>query len=58
MKIAEGDRVNIKIGDERGSWGIVRLIAYGDYHVAIADGNDVRTYDRTEISKVRKAVVR
>jgi ribosomal protein L24 len=50
--ISPGDRVNIEAGDERGSWGVVRLVDQdGLYHVAQADGNDVRVYERDEITK-------
>lgn len=58
MKIAVGDQVGIKAGDEKGQWGVVKLILNGEYHVAVASGSDVRVYDRNEISKSRKAVVR
>lgn len=51
-KIARGDKVNIKVGDERGSWGIVRDIFHGEYHVAIGGGKiPDRVYDRSEISR-------
>lgn len=53
MRVFKGDRVTILQGDEKGSWGIVRLVAYGSYHVAIADGNLVCEYDRNEIRKSR-----
>lgn len=53
-KIAEGDKVHIKAGDERGSWGIIHKIACGEYHVAIANAATAdRVYDRSEISKPR-----
>jgi hypothetical protein len=50
--ISPGDRVNIEAGDERGSWGVVRLVDQdGLYHVAQADGDDTRVYERDEITK-------
>jgi ribosomal protein L24 len=52
--IAIGDRVTIKAGDEKGQWGIVRMVLADEYHVAIAGGSDVRVYERSEISKPRK----
>lgn len=55
MKIHVGDRVDIKVGDEQGSWGIVKLIDHDEYHVAIAGGTDERIYERSEISKPRRA---
>ncbi len=54
MKINNGDRVYILAGDERGSWGIVKLISHGIYHVGIAGSDtDVRVYERNEIRKPR-----
>jgi ribosomal protein L24 len=51
-KIAEGDRITVKVGDERGMWGIVRKILHGEYHVAIAGADSAdRVYDREEISR-------
>lgn len=52
--MSEGDRVDVKVGDERGSWGVVRLVRGGFYHVAIADGTDTRVYERSEIRKPKE----
>lgn len=55
-KVLAGDRVTIKVGDEKGSWGIVQLVPArrGEYHVGIAGSHsDVRVYARNEIRKAR-----
>lgn len=53
-KIARGDKVHIKVGDEKGSWGIVRDILHGEYHVAIGGAKiPDRVYLRDEISRPR-----
>jgi ribosomal protein L24 len=54
MKVREGDRVTILQGDEKGSWGIVKQIIHGVYHVGIAGGTDWRIFTRNEIRKSRK----
>lgn len=56
-KIAEGDKVFIKAGDEKGSWGIVKLISGDEYHVGVAGEDMARTYDRKELTLPRKPVV-
>ncbi len=55
VKVNVGDRVEILAGDERGSWGIVKMIIGDEYHVAHA-GAEVaaRVYTRSEIRKSRK----
>lgn len=53
MAINVGDRIEIKVGDEKGSWGIVDLISYEEFHVSIAGGSDSRIYERSEIRKSR-----
>lgn len=55
MKVYEGDRVTILAGDEKGSWGVVKLIVHGIYHVGVANGPDWRIFERSEIRKSRKA---
>lgn len=52
------DRVEIKVGDEKGSWGIVYNIRNGFYHVGIAgDITGIRIYERSEIRKSMKKEV-
>ncbi len=52
--IEVGDRVDIKAGPESGSWGIVRLIVNGEYHVAIADSDtNALVFERSELLKRR-----
>lgn len=56
--IAIGDRVEIRAGDERGGWGIVRDVPAtapdGRYHVGLYDSrSDVRVYDRNELVRPR-----
>lgn len=57
MRVYEGDRVEILVGDEKGSWGIVKQIAHGFYHVGIAGGADSRIFERSEIRKSRALIV-
>ncbi|MGV9263184.1 hypothetical protein ACWDRR_00805 [Kitasatospora sp. NPDC003701] len=49
-----GTFVYIREGDEKDAWGVVRLVSDGDYHVAIADGRDVRLFERGELRKPRR----
>lgn len=52
VAIVRGDRVSILVGDEAGSWGIVRLVQGSEYHVAISGSlSDVRTFQRSEIRR-------
>jgi ribosomal protein L24 len=52
-----GSLVNITEGPERGGWGRVRQIVADsahvtpdNYHVAISDGEDVRIFQRGQLS--------
>ncbi len=49
--IKEGDKVDINAGDEKGSWGIVKTIINGEYHIGIAGDTNTRVYNKSEISK-------
>jgi ribosomal protein L24 len=52
--VALGDRVDIKAGDERGGWGIVRYIDEDHFHVGLyGSTSDVRVYERSEITRPR-----
>jgi hypothetical protein len=53
VNIDIGDKVLLLSGDEKGSWGVVRLILHGEFHVSPANGTDVRVYGRDEIRKPR-----
>jgi hypothetical protein len=53
VRVDVNDRVEIKAGDERGGWGIVKLVRGDEYHIALYNGSDVRLYSRDEITKPR-----
>ena len=52
--ISVGDRVDIKVGDEKDGWGIVSAADESLYHVAMyGSGADIRCFERHEIRKPR-----
>lgn len=55
-RIEVDDRVEIEAGDEKGGWGIVRLIDRDHYHVGMYGDNssDIRVFQRNELRKPRK----
>lgn len=54
MRVNVGDRVGIKVGDEKGGWGIIKLILDGEYHISMyGSDTDVRLFSREEFSKPR-----
>lgn len=56
--ISVGDQVYVKVGDEKGGWGIVVDVPAtspdGLYHVGLyGSSSDVRVYGRAEITRPR-----